>query len=71
MGFNPQRARPEGKGNNPATGLTLLWACNPLRENSNYWLFSQVEAGRIMCVLDCLIYWMIWRDNISVILDNH
>lgn len=56
MGFNPQRARPEGKGNNPATGLTLLWACNPLRENSNYWLFSQVEAGRIMCVLDCLIY---------------
>jgi len=44
-----KHAGPEGKGNNPTTGLTLLWACKPFRENSNYWQVSQVEAGEIMC----------------------
>jgi hypothetical protein len=32
----PQHACPEAKRNNPITGLTLLWACNPFWGKSNY-----------------------------------
>jgi hypothetical protein len=37
----------EAKGSNPTTGLTLLWARNPFRGNSNHWQVSQKQAGQI------------------------
>ena len=43
----PKHACPEAKGSKPTIGLTLLWACNPFRANSNYCSVSQ-EAGRII-----------------------
>jgi hypothetical protein len=43
----PHHACPEADGNNPTTGLTLLWARNPFRGNFNYWQVSQEEAGQI------------------------
>jgi len=39
----PKYASPEAKGSNPTTGLTLLWARNPFRENFNHWQISQKE----------------------------
>ena len=42
----PKHACPEANGSNPTTGLTLFWARNPFRGNSNYWQVSQEEAGR-------------------------
>jgi hypothetical protein len=32
----PKHACPEVKGSIPTIGLTLLWAYNPFRGNSNY-----------------------------------
>ena len=43
----PKHAGPEAKGSNPATGFTLLWACNPFRRNFNHWQVSWKEAGQI------------------------
>ena len=31
----------QSKGNNPTTGLTLLWARNPFRGNFNHWQVSR------------------------------
>jgi len=33
----PQQACTEIKGSIPASGLTLLWACNSFRGNSKHW----------------------------------
>jgi hypothetical protein len=41
---NGGNADPEAKGNNPTTGLTLLWAHNPFRGNFNHWQVSLKEA---------------------------
>jgi len=43
----PKYASPEAEGSNPTTGLTLLWARNPLGGNFNHWQVSQKEAGQI------------------------
>jgi len=40
----PKHAGPEAKCSSPITGLTLLWARNPFRGNSNHW---QISAGQI------------------------
>jgi hypothetical protein len=42
-----QHACPEAKSSNPTAGLTLFWARNPFRGNSNHWQISQEEARRI------------------------
>jgi hypothetical protein len=44
----PKQACPEAEGSNPTVGLTLLWARNPFRGNSNYWQATQEEAGLII-----------------------
>jgi len=43
----PKHAGPEAKGSDPTTGLTLLWAHNPLRGNFNLWQVSQKEARQL------------------------
>jgi hypothetical protein len=43
----PKYVCPQDKGSSPTAGLTLLWAPNPFRRNSNLWQVSQYEAGRI------------------------
>ena len=43
----PKYAGPEAKGSNPTTGLTLIWARNPFRENFNHWQVSRKEVGQI------------------------
>jgi len=43
----PKHAGPEAKGNNPTTGLTLLWARNPFTGNFSHWQVSWKEAGQI------------------------
>jgi hypothetical protein len=40
----PKHAAPEAEGSNPTTGLTLLWARNPIGGNFNHWQVSQKEA---------------------------
>ena len=42
----PKYAGPEAKGSNLTTGLTLLWAGNPLWGNFNDWQVSRKEAGQ-------------------------
>ena len=44
----PQQACAGAKGSNSTAGLTLLWACNPFRGNSNHWKIAQEEARRII-----------------------
>jgi hypothetical protein len=39
----PKHAGPEAKGSSPTTGLTLLWAPNPLRGNFNNWKVSRIN----------------------------
>ena len=41
----PKHAGPKAKGSSPTTGLTLLWARNPLRGNFNHWQVSGVTQG--------------------------
>ena len=43
----PKQAGVEAKDSNPTTGLTLLWARNPLRGNFNHWQLSRKEARQI------------------------
>ena len=40
----PKHAGPEGKGSNPTTGLTLLWARNHFRGNFNLWRVSRKQV---------------------------
>jgi len=35
-----KHACPKANDSNPTAGLTLLWARNPFRGNSNYWQIS-------------------------------
>ena len=44
----PQHDCAEAKDSNSSTGLTLFWACNPFKGNSNNWHVSQEEAGWII-----------------------
>jgi len=41
----PKHACPKANGSNSTAGLTLLWASNSFRGNSNYWQISE-EARR-------------------------
>jgi len=43
----PKHAGPEAKGSSPTTGLTLLWARNPLSGNFNHWQVSRKEAKQM------------------------
>jgi hypothetical protein len=43
-----KHACPESKGNSPTTGLTLFWACNAFRGNSNYRQVSQELAKQVI-----------------------
>ena len=42
-----KHAGPEAEGSNPTTGLTLLWASNPVGGNFNHCQVSRKEAGQI------------------------
>jgi hypothetical protein len=52
----PKHASPEAESSNPTTGLTLLWACNPLKGNFNHWQVSRKEAGQIFFKIYIYIY---------------
>lgn len=52
----PNHACPEAKVSNPTTRLTLLWALNPFRGNSNYWQTLQEEAGPMNFYNDTFYY---------------
>jgi hypothetical protein len=52
----PKHAGPEAKGSNPTTGIALLWARNPFKENFNHWHVSWKEAGQISLFLKNLSY---------------
>jgi hypothetical protein len=43
----PKHAYPEAKGSNPTAGISLLWARNTFRGNSNYWQVSQEDAKEL------------------------
>ena len=41
-----KHACPTANGSHSTIGLTLLWARNPFRGNSNYWPIPEEDAGR-------------------------
>ena len=51
----PKHACPEARVSNPTAGLTLLWARNTFRGNSQSWQFAQEEIGRVVIIIIIII----------------
>lgn len=52
----PKHACLEAQVTNPTVGRALLWAWNPLGENSDYWHVSKEVSGRIVKINIIKIY---------------